>query len=69
MSVDETPVHSFVIRVWSEETAPIAGQSVWRGHITHIPSNQRRHFDNLEDMKFFVKAYLENIDSQFQNSD
>jgi hypothetical protein len=55
--------------MWLEETAVEAGRSKWRGHITHIPSRQRHYFDDLEDMKQFVKRYLESMDSYIQNSD
>lgn len=65
----ESSTHSFVIRVWLEETADEADQTKWRGHITHVPSNQRRYFDDLENIKQIVKSYLERTDFEIQNSD
>ena len=41
---------SFVIKIWVEETAGEAGQALWRGHITHIPSGRRRYFQDLHGM-------------------
>ena len=33
---------SFIVRIWVEETAEESGRSSWRGHITHVPSGERR---------------------------
>ena len=63
----ETSVHSFVIRVWLEETIDEAEEPKWRGHITHVPSNQRRYFDSLEDIKPIVKSYLDKDGSRYPN--
>lgn len=52
---------SFVIRIWLEEINE-DNQPHWRGHITHINGNERRYFDDLEDMKRFVKTFLEATD-------
>lgn len=50
---------SFVIRVWVEEPASESTPARWRGHITHIPSGERRYFDSLVDMTGFVIDYLQ----------
>lgn len=69
MELIETRIHSFVIRLWLEETNAEAGVFQWRGHITHIPSNQHRYFDKLKEMKQFVKQFLGSMDSSIQDSD
>jgi hypothetical protein len=58
MNLPETPTHSFVIKVWLEETAQEAGQVVWRGHITHVPSGYRRYFKHLTEIISFIEPYL-----------
>lgn len=65
----EVNTHSFVIRVWLEEPANNTAQTKWRGHITHVPSNQRRYFDSLEDIKPIVKSFLESTDFDIPISD
>ncbi len=50
--------HSFVIRIWLEETAEEAGQSLWRGHITHVTSEKRAYLKELDDIRAFVVPYL-----------
>lgn len=57
-NLPEETMWSFVIRIWLEDIME-DGQIVWRGHITHVSSNQRRHFDDLENMQQFVKSFLE----------
>ena len=69
MELPESSTHSFVIRVWLEETADEAKRPKWRGHITHVPGNQRRYFDDLEDIKQIVKSYLDKTDFDIPISD
>jgi hypothetical protein len=57
----ETTVHPFIVRIWLEETAEEAGQAVWRGHITHVPSGERRYLKELDDIVAFVAPYLEEM--------
>ena len=33
----------------------------WRGHIAHVPSNEKRYFSNLFDIILFILPYLEKI--------
>jgi hypothetical protein len=58
MHNQETPIHSFTIRLWLEEVSATPEQARWRGHITHIPSNTRRYFEDLDDIKSFISSYL-----------
>ncbi len=58
MDVPEAHTHSFVIKVWLEETSEEASQIIWRGHITHVPSGVRRYFQELVVISDFVQSYL-----------
>jgi hypothetical protein len=53
--------HSFIIRIWREDTSDSPDTSIWRGHITHVPSGERRYLQKLEDITSFVKPYVENM--------
>jgi hypothetical protein len=68
MDLSETSTQSFIIKIWLEETAPEAGWAVWRGHITHVPSNQRQYIKSLDEIAWFIASYLQElgveIDSQ-----
>ena len=61
MELPKTVTHSFIIRIWLEETAVEADKARWRGHITHIPSNQRRYIENLDAVKQFIIPYLQSM--------
>lgn len=54
-------IQSFVIRIWVEETAEESGETVWRGHITHVESRNRVYFTELEQIAETVAAYLEAV--------
>jgi hypothetical protein len=60
----EDKTHSFIVKVWLEETASEVNHTVWRGHITHVPSNQRRYIKDLSEIERFIKPYLDesNVD-------
>jgi len=59
MDPTESKIHSFIVKVWIEETVEEAGQVAWRGHITHVPSSKRHYFQDLDAIKAFVMPYLE----------
>jgi hypothetical protein len=53
----EHNAHSFVVKVWREETQQET-RVVWRGHITHVPSGQRQFFTDLHEIPLFIEPYL-----------
>lgn len=53
----EHNAHSFVVKVWREETQQ-GMHVVWRGHITHVPSGRRHFFSELHEIPLFVEPYL-----------
>ena len=55
----EANTHSFVVRVWLEETVETDGRAVWRGHITHVITREKRYLEDLESIIIFIVPYLE----------
>ncbi len=55
----ESAAQSFVVRVWVEERAGGTGRGVWRGHITHVPGDNRRYLKSLDEMGDYIAPYLE----------
>lgn len=68
-SVDllEANTHSFIVKIWLEETMAETGQATWRGHITHVPSGQRRYLKNLSDVTAFIEPYLQQMGVRLRN--
>jgi len=56
----ELNTQSFVVRIWCEE-AGAGAPAVWRGHITHVSSGNRRHIDDLMQITAFVAGYLRDM--------
>jgi hypothetical protein len=54
----EPDAQSFIVKVWVEDGNGEAGQTVWRGHITHIPSHERRYLKSLDEIEDFIAPYL-----------
>jgi hypothetical protein len=56
MDLTESTVHSFIIKLWLEgDATPL----VWHGHITHVPSGERRYFKKLSGITDFVSEYID----------
>jgi hypothetical protein len=64
--LSEYAPHSFIVKVWLEETAEEAGRATWRGHITHVPSGERRYIQDLDQIRNFVALYLEEMGVRFR---
>lgn len=68
LSTNEMPMdsiedasHPFILRIWLEEPAEGARRAKWRGHITHVPSGERRYLEDLDDIKTFILPYLRDM--------
>ncbi len=59
MGLLEPQIHSFIIKIWLEESIEEAGQMKWRGQITHVPSGERRYLKNLKEIVAFIFPYLQ----------
>lgn len=53
--------NSFIVKVWLEELPEDDDSAVWRGHITHVPSQERRYLQTLDDAVDFIAPYLERL--------
>jgi hypothetical protein len=65
LDLSESSMHPFIVKIWLEETAEEAGWSLWRGHITHVPSGERRYLTDLDDIAAFISPYLERMGVRF----
>jgi hypothetical protein len=61
MDLPECYTHSFIVKIWLEETAEEVSQATWRGHITHVPSGERHYVQELGDIPAFIAPYLERM--------
>jgi hypothetical protein len=61
MDLFESNTHSFIVKIWLEDNDPVT----WRGHITHVQSGRRCHFENLSTLVDFVTPYLEQMGATF----
>lgn len=59
MDLFQSGTYSFVVKIWLEETAEEAGDVLWRGQITHVPSGARRYFNSLDDLLTIIVSYLQ----------
>jgi len=61
MRVWDSKTHSFIVKIWLEETAEEDGKARWRGHVTHVGDEQRRYVETLDDLSAFIGSYLEEM--------
>ena len=64
MDMRELKVHSFILKMWLEDHDE-AENPCWRGHITHVPSGERRNLRRFSDVRKFIEPYLASLDEQF----
>ena len=57
--VSEASAQSFIVRVWIEETAQEAGETIWRGYVMHVPSGERHYVQTLGEIGEFIRPFLE----------
>jgi hypothetical protein len=53
----ESVTHSFIVRIWLEQDDEVR----WRGHITHVPGEERRYVERLSDITDFIAPYVEGM--------
>lgn len=61
MDSSEMTTHSFVIRIWREETSAASQPAIWRGHIIHVPGGEQRYLQDLKAISDFIVPYLEEM--------
>ena len=61
MDLYESHTHSFIVKIWLEETAKETDQVRWRGHIKHVQSGERRYLKDLDGIATFIAPYLEEM--------
>jgi hypothetical protein len=57
----EPGAQSFIVKVWVEDNSEAGGQGVFRGHITHVSSHERRYLKSLGEIDDFIAPYLEEM--------
>ncbi len=67
MDLFETNTHSFIVKIWLEETAKEAGRAMWRGHITHVANDERRYLKDMDDISAFITPYLKSMGVKPEN--
>ncbi len=54
----ESNTHSFIVKIWLEETVEEDGRAIWRGYITHVPGGERRYMKQPNDILMFIMPFL-----------
>ncbi|MGH2538850.1 MAG: hypothetical protein ACRDHL_15785 [Candidatus Promineifilaceae bacterium] len=61
MDNPEETAHAFIIRIWLEEREGHGRHAIWRGHIIHVPSNERALLSRLDEIGAFITPYLRQL--------
>lgn len=62
MSASDNRIHSFIVRVWVEDMLTEAGPGVWRGHIIHVPTGEKRYLRDLDQIPGIVEHCVTHAD-------
>jgi hypothetical protein len=58
METVEARAHSFILKLWIEESADDGRSAIWRGRITHVPSGHCRYVQDFSAVFHFLARYL-----------
>ena len=61
MQHTDPDTHSFVVKLWLEETVEESGQAVWRGRITHVTSGKQYYITELDSIAEVIAPYLQDM--------
>jgi hypothetical protein len=61
MEITESNLHSFVVKVWLEETCDEPPKVIWHGYITHVPDGERRYLKDANEVSDFIALYLKQM--------
>lgn len=61
MDCFESTTNSFVVKIWIEGLGEDAEPPLWRGHITHVPSRDRKYVSDLDGITGFIASYLKQM--------
>jgi hypothetical protein len=58
MEKNDSVTHSFIIKIWFEKSTTLAEPIVWRGRITHVPSEEQWYISDLNAIRPIIETYL-----------
>jgi hypothetical protein len=58
---DDIELHSFVVRIWLEETQANPRLKIWRGHITYVNDGDRHYFTDISEIPNFIAPHLKEV--------
>ena len=64
MDLTESEVHSFIVKLWFEQSAEEPSRARWHGHVTHVPGGERRYLKELDDIVAFIEPYVRAADAR-----
>ena len=54
----EDDLYSFVVRVWPEAVDRTGHLTGWRGYVDDIASGQRFHFQDVQEIAYFIAQQI-----------
>lgn len=58
MDLPEDEAHSFIVRIWLEESPGSAVGARWRGRVIHVPGGEQWHVAELHQITTGIVPYL-----------
>ncbi|HEX8073061.1 MAG TPA: hypothetical protein VF546_24150 [Pyrinomonadaceae bacterium] len=65
MALPDLRVHSFIVKLWLDEAEGTTDPDRLHGHITHVPSGERRYLKDIDGIPDFVMYHLKLVGVTF----
>ena len=58
VDIGESKIHSFIVKVWLEDSEEDPDVTLLHGHITHVPSGERHYIRRVSEVPLFIRSHL-----------
>lgn len=63
----EIKIHSFIVKVWLEESEEHPDLTLLHGHMTHVPSGERHYIRRVSEIPLFIRSHLQRMGIRLQS--
>ena len=64
----EPRIHSFIVKIWLEEGDEDIDSAMVHGHVTHVPSGDRRYIRSEKEIPLLITSCLQRMGVRLQSS-
>lgn len=64
----EPRIHSFIVKIWLEESDEELDATVMHGHVTHVPGGERHYIRSEKEIPLLITSCLQRMGVRLQSN-